>query len=141
MKKKSLSYLTVIIGILLLIAGFMLLRLISEAQGIMLVLPYICIGLGCGTFGHGVGNLVSEKAIQKYPEIQKQMEIEKNDERNIAILNQAKAKAYNTMIYVFGALMISLALMNVDIIMLILLVSAYLFVIGVYIYYSNKYNQ
>ncbi|MEA4889917.1 MAG: hypothetical protein VB070_10685 [Clostridiaceae bacterium] len=42
------------------------------------------------------------------PEIQKQIEIEKNDERNVAMMNRAKAKAYDIMTFVFGALMLSL---------------------------------
>lgn len=54
------------------------------------------------------------------------MEIEENDERNINIGNRAKAKAYDMMIFVFGALMLSLALMNVDLMVVLMLVCCYL---------------
>ena len=141
MKKKMLNYLTVTIGIALLVTGLVLLKLITESQGIMLVLPYVCIGLGCGTLGHGFGNIANDNVPRKYPQRQKQIEIEKNDERNIAISNQAKAKAYDIMIYVFSALIISFALMRVDIVVILLLIFAYLFVVGLFIYYSSKYHK
>lgn len=141
MKKKTLSYLVAMIGILLLATGLVLLKSVSEPQGIMLALPYICIGLGCGVFGHGLGDIVSHQVTRKNPQLQKQIEIEKNDERNIVISNQAKAKAYDIMLYVFGALMVSFALMSADVVVILLLVFAYLFVVGFFIYYLNKYNK
>ncbi|WP_410769280.1 DUF6442 family protein [Fontibacillus sp. BL9] len=141
MKKKSFDRFAVIFGILLLGVGLSLLKLIVDPQGIMLVLPYVCIGLGCGLFGHGLGNVISRRVAKNNPELQKQMEINKNDERNVAISNQAKAKAYDMMLYVFGALMISFALMGVDVIAVLLLVFAYLFVVGFFIFRLNKYNK
>ncbi len=34
-------------------------------QGIMKTLPYLCIGLGCGLFGNGIGDFVSKKQSKK----------------------------------------------------------------------------
>ena len=45
------------------------------------------------------------------------------------------------MIYVFGALMISFALMEVDMVVILLLVFAYLFVVAYGIYYRYKYDK
>ncbi|HYF75143.1 MAG TPA: hypothetical protein VD757_01040, partial [Candidatus Nitrosocosmicus sp.] len=73
--------------------------------------------------------------------IEKQLEIDRHDERNIAIGNRAKAKAYDMMIYVFGALLLAFALMDVDMTALLLLVFAYLFVVGYGIYYRIKYDK
>ena len=67
--------------------------------------------------------------------------VEQNDERNVAILNRAKAKALDRMFYVFGALMVSLALMGADIGVVLLLVAAYLFVAGCMVYYMCKYQK
>ncbi|RCX21334.1 hypothetical protein DFP94_10280 [Fontibacillus phaseoli] len=134
MEKKTLDRFAVIMGILLLGVGLSLLKLIVDPQGILLVLPYVCIGLGCGMFGHGLGNVMSRRVAKNNPELQKQMKIDKNDERNVAISNKAKAKAYDIMLYVFGALMVSFALMGVDMIAVLLLVFAYLFVVGFFIY-------
>ncbi len=141
MKKKNRNYLIAVVGLLLLAAGLILLKAIGNPQGIWLVLPYICIGLGCGAFGYGVGDIVNNRVAKNNPQLQKQMEIDKNDERNIAIANQAKAKAYDIMLYVFGALMVALALMSVDIVVVLLLVAAYLVVVCFFIYYLNKYQR
>ena len=141
MKKKNFNYLIAVVGLLLLATGLILLKVIVNPQGILLVVPYICIGLGCGAFGHGVGDIVNNRVAKNNPQLQKQVEIDKNDERNIAIANQAKAKAYDIMLYVFGALMVALALMNVDMVVVLLLVAAYLFVVGFFIYYLNKYHK
>ena len=141
MKKKNFNYFMVIVGLLLLGTGFVLLKMVSDPQGIMLALPYICIGLGCGAFGHGLGELVSEWAVKDNPTLQKQLEIDRNDERNIAVSNRAKAKAYDVMLYIFGALMVSFALIGVDIMAVLLLVVAYLLVVGFFIYYLSKYNK
>lgn len=139
--KKNIYYITTIIGLLLLGIGLYLVKTVIEPQGIMKALPYICVGLGCGTFGHGMGEIVSSRAIKNYPDIKKQMEIDKQDERNIAIGNRAKAKAYDMMIFVFGALMITFALMNIDLIAVLLLAFVYLFVLGYCSYYRVKYDK
>lgn len=107
----------------------------------MRVFPYICIGIGCGLFGQGMGDFISKKAIQANPSIEKQLEIERNDERNKAISNKAKAKSYDIMTFVFGALMIAFALMGVDMAAILILVFAYLFVQGSGIYYHNKFSK
>lgn len=107
----------------------------------MRALPYILVGLGCGIFGHGTGNIISQKSLKNSPDIQKKIEIDKNDERNIAIRNRAKAKAYDMMVFMFGALMLSFALMGVDMIAVLLLVFAYLFVMGYSVYYRCKYDK
>ena len=121
--------------------GLYFVKTIDNPQGIMQALPYVCIGVGCGLFGQGMGGILSQKAMQNHPEIQKQMDIEKNDERNIAIANRAKGKAFDIMTFVFGALMLAFALMGVDMVATLLLVFAYLFVHGYAIYYRCKYNE
>lgn len=141
MKKGKLDYVTMVMGVVLLVAGLFLLKTLDQPQGFLLALPYVCIGIGCGAFGHGLGNVISNKAIRKSPDIQKKLDVEQKDERNIAITNRAKAKAYDLMTFVFGALMISFALMGVDMIAVLLLVFAYLFVHGYGIYYRCKYEK
>lgn len=141
MTQKKSNYVVVIIGLLLLGTGLYFVKTIDNPQGIMQALPYVCIGVGCGLFGQGMGGILSQKAMQNHPEIQKQMDIEKNDERNIAIANRAKGKAFDIMTFVFGALMLAFALMGVDMVATLLLVFAYLFVHGYAIYYRCKYNE
>lgn len=59
------------------------------------------------------------------PDLQKQLEIEQKDERNIAISNSAKGKAFDIMLFVYGALMLSFALMQVDLAAILLFVFCY----------------
>ncbi len=141
MKSKLAKYTTITLGLLLLAISLYLIKTTGDPQGIMASLPYVCIGIGSGLFGHGMGNLISERAIQSDPDLQKKLDIEKNDERNLAIANKAKGKAFDMMTYVYGALMVSFALMDVDMIALLLLVFAYLFVHGFGIYYRIKFDK
>lgn len=140
MRKKT-GYVIAMIGILLLGTGLYFVKAISNPQGIMLTLPYVCIGIGSGLFGHGMGSILSRRAMQNNPQMQKQMEIEQNDERNIAIANRAKGKAFDMMTFVFGALMIAFALMGADLAAVLLLVFAYLFVHGYAVYCRCRYEK
>lgn len=141
MKKSRLDQVIAFIGMLLLASGLFLVKTLDNPQGFMLVLPYILEGVGCGAFGFGMGNIVSRRATPNDPIIKRQMEIETNDERNIAIENRAKTKAFNLMTHVFSALMLTFALMGVDMIVVLLLVFAYLFVHGYEIYCRSKYDK
>lgn len=141
MKNSVKDYCIAIIGLVLFVAGLIFVKTSLEPQGVMRALPYVCIGIGCGIFGQGMGNIISRKALKNNPVIHKQIEIENKDERNIAIANRAKAKSYDMMVFVFGALMVSFALMGVEMITLLLLVFAYLFVIFYGVYYRFQYDK
>lgn len=141
MKKSVTAYILVIAGVLLLGGSLYLIRTTPDPQGIMRTLPYVCIGLASGMFGSGMGELMSRQAMKSNPEAAKQVEINKNDERNVAIADRAKAKAYDMMVFVFGVLMLALALMDTDLTVVLLLVFAYLFTIGYGVYYRFKYDR
>lgn len=140
-KNKQSDYLLTFMGLIMIGAGLFLVKKYLVPEGIMRALPYVCVGVGCGIFGHGMGNIISHRAMKNSPDIQRKLEIEKNDERNVAIGNRAKAKAYDIMVVVFGALMLSFALMGIDMIAVLLLVFAYLFVILYGVYYRVKYDR
>lgn len=59
MKNKRNAYGMVVIGLCLFIPGLFLIKVLKDAQGMLLTLPYVMIGLGCGLFGHGSGELLS----------------------------------------------------------------------------------
>lgn len=141
MKSGRMEYVSAAIGVILLAAGLFFLKKTADPQGMMRALPYCLVGIGCGIFGHGMGNILSRRAISGSPAIQKKIEIEKKDERNITIANRAKAKAYDMMTFVYGALMLSFALMGIDLVAVLLLVFAYLFVEGYGIYVRCKYDK
>ncbi|MGE5628126.1 MAG: hypothetical protein ACM3X7_08410 [Solirubrobacterales bacterium] len=141
MKKQFANYFTVAIGMLLLGLGLYLIKTNVQPQGVMKALPFISVGLGCGFFGHGMGEVISRNIFKNYPVMEKQINIEKLDERNIAIGNYAKAKAYDMMIFIFGALFLAFALMGIDMTIILLLVSAYLFVALYGVYYRCKFDK
>lgn len=128
-------------GVLLLALGLVLLKTEIMSEGVLSALPYICVGLGCGIFGQGMGNIIGARALKNDPERQKQLEIEQNDERNMAIANRAKAKAFDLMIFVFGALLVTFALMNVDLVVILLLAFTYLFVVFYSVYFRSRYEK
>ncbi len=136
--KKYCSVLLTVIGILCIAAGCLLLgRFVGAAK----VLPYVLLGAGCGLFGHGLGNVARRLSLKNHPEIARQQEIEASDERNQAIANMAKARAFDWMSYTFGALLVVFAVMEVDLAALLLLVAVYLFVHGYAIYQSAKLRR
>lgn len=141
MNKTVSSYLITVAGVALLAVGLYFIKTIEDPQGLLRALPYICVGLGSGIFGHGIGEIIAGYAMKHNPAAAKQLEIEKKDERNLAIANRAKAKAYDMMVFVFGALNIALALMDIDLTMLLLLVCTYLFIVGYGTYYRFKYYK
>lgn len=128
-----------VFGFVLLIVGLVLAKLSPDAQGIMLTLPYICVGVGAGIFGGNFGTAIKHQLLQKDPNAAKQIEIDAKDERNIAINNRAKAKAYDLMVMVFGALILAFALMRIDMYVTLAFVAAYSFVVLSVVFYINKY--
>lgn len=130
-----------IIGFVILASGAILAKLTRNDQGIIQTLPYILIGIGSGVFGQNLGTAFDIYTMKKNPEIAKQRKIDEKDERNIAIRNKAKAKAYDLMILVFGALMMAFALMGVSWSVVLAIVIAYLFVVFSNIYFISKYNK
>ena len=131
MKSQRKQWAWAALGVALAAAGLYGLR--TGAWGA--VLPYVCIGVGCGLFGHGMGALVARRAVAKAPEVRRQLEIAQNDERNVALASLAKGKAFDRMTFLYGALMVSFALMEVDLAAILLLVFAYLLVHGLAIFY------
>lgn len=141
MKKTISSYLFTVIGAGLLASGVFFIKTIEDPQALLRVLLYICVGLGCCIFGHGMGETIVRLAMKNNPAVAEQLEIAQKDERNLANANRAKAKAFDLMIFVFGALNITIALMDIDLTIVLLLVIAYLFIIGYCTYYRIKYYK
>lgn len=132
------STIVTVIGLIIFVAGLLAVKHFDLGNQ---TAPYLCIGLGCGVFGQGLGELITRRSEKRHPEIARQREIEKNDERNIALRDRAQAKAYRMMIPVFGALFLAFALMNVELRVILLLVAAYLYICGCSVYYNIRYGK
>lgn len=141
MKKTITSYFLTVVGVGLLAGGLYFIKTIEDPQGMLRALPYICVGLGCGIFSHGMGEIIGRRLMKNHPAAAKQLEIDKKDERNLAITNRAKAKAYDMIVFLFGALILAFSMMDIDKTTLWLLVFAYLLVLGYNSYYRVKYHK
>lgn len=139
--KKTNNLAVALLSLLLIFIGFYLIRAVEEPQGILRTIPYLCIGIGCGTFGHSIAEYINKKTMAKNPQIAKQKEIESKDERNIMLENTAKAKSYDLMIYVYALLLLTFALMGVSFNVIIPLVIAYLFVVCTFVYQRLKIEK
>ena len=138
-KKNWLLLVLAVVGFALLIGGLFSIKF--NCPETWKALPYIMVGIGCGLFGYNAGEYISRMVLKRYPDEAKRIKIEQNDERNIAIADKAKSKAYDAMVYILGTVMIILALMAVDLVIILLLVTAYLLVCGIAVYYTNKQQK
>ncbi|MGO4547773.1 hypothetical protein AB4Z29_23560 [Paenibacillus sp. 2TAB23] len=141
MKNTIPSYFLTVAGVILLAGGLYFIKTIEESQGMLRALPYICFGLGCGIFGHGMGEIIVSRAMKNIPAAVKQLEIDKKDERNLAIANRAKAKAFDMMVFMFVPLLTAFSMMAIDLVVLLLLVFSFLFILVYNSYYRFKYYK
>ena len=141
MKNNSKNMMLTAAGLLLLLAGLVLVKTGVAEQGMQRVIPYVLVGIGTGMFGHNLGEILKHFAVKNDPKIAREIEIEMRDERNTTISNKAKAKAYDLMLMTFGGLLLVFALMQVDFYAVLLLAGAYLFVVFTSVYYMCKYRR
>lgn len=141
MKRDRKEIVWIVVGVVLWGIAVLLLRQNPGNSGFWRALPYVCLGVGAGLLGQGIGQMVQRKALQSDPELARQQEIEAGDERNIQLAQRAKAKAFDLMVFVFGALLLVFALMGVEMTALLLLVAAYLLVQGYAVYCRVKLEK
>lgn len=141
MKRDRKEIVWIVVGVVLWGVAVLLLRQNPGNSGFWRALPYVCLGVGAGLLGQGIGRLVQRKALQSDPELARQQEIEAGDERNIQLAQRAKAKAFDLMVFVFSALLLVFALMGVDLTAILLLVAAYLLVQGYAVYCRVKLEK
>ena len=98
-------------------------------------LPGILIGVGCGVFGYHFGTIIQVIVMKKNPKEARRVEIEQKDERNLWIMNTAKRKAFDAMVYIYATVMFICVLLNVSLTVILLLVGSYLLVYGIMIYH------
>ena len=129
MNKNKSGLAALLIGLALLAGAWLLLKLIPDPDAPhWRVAPFLALGVGCGVFGTGAGELLAAASMKKHPELQKQNEIARKDERNVALGNAAKAKGYDVMTFSFGAMLLFSVLMEADLALTLVLVAAYLFI-------------
>ncbi len=129
------------VGIGLVVVGFLLHKYSLSTDKMIVTIPYIFIGVGCGIFGHFMDNLIKYFSTKNHKELERQIQIDKNDERNILIAEKSKAKAYDLMIYLFVSILIILSLMGVDKLAIIMIVAIYLSIQIYALYWRSKFES
>lgn len=129
------------LGIGLVLVGFLFHNKIVSTDKMIATIPYIFIGFGCGIFGHFMDNLIKYFSTKNHEELERQIRIDKNDERNIIIAEKSKAKAYDLMIYLFASLLIIFSLMGVDKLAIIMIVAIYLSIQIYALYWRSKFES
>lgn len=129
------------LGMGLVVVGFLIHKNSVSTDKMIITIPYIFIGVGCGIFGHFMGNIIKYFSTKNHEELEKQIHIDKNDERNILIAEKSKAKAYDLMVYLFVAMLITFSLMGVDKLAIIIIVVIYLSIQIYALYWRSKYEN
>lgn len=129
------------LGVVLVALGLYIYQKTLGMDKIVVVIPYIFIAIGCGIFGHFTGNLIQYYSTKNNEELKRQIEIEKNDERNVLIAEKSKAKAYDLMIYLFAAMLIIFSLMGADKLQILVLVAIYLSLQIYALYWKSKFES
>lgn len=129
------------LGVVLVAVGLYIYQKTVGMDKTVVVIPYIFIAIGCGILGHFTGNLIQYYSTKNNEELKRQIEIEKNDERNVLIAEKSKAKAYDLMIYLFAAMLIIFSLMGADKLQILVLVAIYLSLQIYALYWKSKFES
>ena len=141
MKSKVIRLCSIGIGLAMIIGSIYLLQAEKTPEGAIRTVLYVCAGLGCFLSGSALSAWLQDWALRNAPDIQKGINIEKRDERNQMITNQAKAKAFDLYVCVFTVMFWTLGWMGTDSTALLLLLAAHCFVLGTGLYYRSKLEK
>ena len=134
---KARYWVIAILGLAAMIAGFKL----AQGGTVSSPVPYLMLGLGAGAFGRGTGFLLRHYSVKGSAEVEKRIRIEEQDERNQALNNRAKARAFDFAMYIYMAIMLALTIMQINLAVTFVLLAGYLAIYGIYLYYYCRYNK
>jgi hypothetical protein len=129
-----------IVGIVLITAAIVLAISYTVPQGVMLALPFVMGGIGLIQLFAGVNGAVLRRALNKDAKFAKQVS-DYDDERSSEINLKTKAKANELTTILLWALLLFLAVMDVQLVVLLVFLGAILLRIFVTFYYVRKYNK
>lgn len=141
MKSKEIRLCSIGIGLAMIIGSIYLLQAEKAPEGAVRTVLCVCIAIGCFLSGSALRAWLQDWSLQNAPDVRKEIDIEKRDERNQMITNRAKAKAFDLYVCVFSVLLWALALMKTERTALLLLFAAHCFVLGTGLYYRSKLEK
>ena len=101
----------------------------------------ILLGTGAGVIGASIAKLYTINLEKKNPDIAKENEIELQDERNILILQRAKAKSADITQWLIMIIAYLEIFVNAPLWIILLTVGIFVLYNIIQIYYINKFNK
>ena len=133
MQKKSTFYITALIISVIMIILSQFVELNSHSG--------ILLGTGAGVIGASIAKLYSINLEKKNPDMIKENEIELKDERNILILQRAKAKSADITQWLIMIIAYLEIFVNAPLWIILLTVGIFVLYNIIQIYYINKFNK
>ena len=133
MQKKSTFYITALSISIIMIIGSLFVDL-NSLSGLLL-------GTGAGVFGANIAKLYFINLEKKNPDIAKENEIELQDERNILILQRAKAKSADIIQWLIMLIAYLEIFVNAPLWIILLTISVFVLYNIIQAYYINKFNK
>ncbi len=134
-RSKSFYIVMLIIGVCCVVVSLFLNK--EEVKSIAGVL----IGIGTGTIGLCISGLWMNHIERKNPELEKQAQIDYNDERNTAIRNRAKAKAGDITQWLIMGIAYITILISAPLWVTLVIVIVFLIYNILGLYLMNKYQK
>jgi hypothetical protein len=133
MQKKSMFYISGIIISVIMIILSQFVELNSHAG--------ILLGTGAGVIGASIAKLYTINLEKKNPDMIKENEIELQDERNVLILQRAKAKSADITQWLIMLIAYLEIFVNAPLWIILLTVGIFVLYNIIQIYYINKFNK
>lgn len=133
MQKKSTFYVMAIITSIIMIILSQFVELNSHSG--------ILLGTGAGVIGASIAKLYTINLEKKNPDMIKENEIELQDERNVLILQRAKAKSADITQWLIMLIAYLEIFVNAPLWIILLTVGIFVLYNIIQIYYINKFNK
>jgi len=130
-----------ILGSLMVITGILLAIFYTVPQEVMEAFPPILIGSGIVFLIGGVSGIITARMMKKDSGMAKQVEIHENDERNILIGHKARTKTDDFITPLYLAFLIFLAVMEVQLLVILVFASILLLRTVLLIYLMRRYQK
>jgi len=141
MEQKYIKHITVgIVGAVLIIAGILFAVFYTVPQNNMQALPFVLGGIGLIYFVGGFCNMITVHSMKKDENLAKQMN-DFMDERADLVEYKAKAKTDDFTSWIFTALLIFLAVMQVHLAVLLVFVGVFFIRMFLILYLVRKYDK
>ena len=131
--QKSTFYITALIISIIMIIGSLFVEL-NSLSGLLL-------GTGAGVIGASIARLYTINLEKKNPDMIKENEIELQDERNVLILQRAKAKSADITQWLIMIIAYLEIFVNAPLWIILLTVGIFVLYNIIQIYYINKFNK